>query len=256
MSLTRKILSVVVFSVFMFVLADLAVVKNGTDTPLIEAIEQVMPTVAHITVTGVTERTRIILDENGFRLDKATVTVEVTGSGVFVSPNNHVLTCAHLFWLDTIKSINVCKASGECTFADLIRKEDDTDLGLVQTFFTVPTEYSNIADPRDLRVGQEVFAVGSPLGLPFSVSHGIISRLNTDDVGYNMTQSDTFLNPGNSGGPLFNMKGEIVGINSRIVPPINAPVFTGLGFSVSSAQIIEFVTRFRGLDKSLPRSWK
>lgn len=255
MKKTKTIFSIIVLSILLFVLSDISV-NTKKESTLVNVIEQVMPSVAHITVLGVTEQNSLIIDKKGFRIEKSTVTISLTGSGVFISPNNHVLTCAHLFWLSDIKAITVCTENGDCTFADLIRKEDEVDLALVQAFFEIPTNYSNIADPRDLKVGQEVFAVGSPLGLPFSVTHGIISALHRDQVGYNMTQSDTSINPGNSGGPLFNMRGEIIGINSRMLPPINAPVFTGLGFSVSAAQIIEFVTRFRGLDKSLPRSWK
>lgn len=147
---------------------------------------------------------------------------------------------------------------GTCTAGEVLHKEDGLDLALLQSNFDTPTPYARIADPRKLRVGQEVLAVGSPLGFTFSVSHGIVSALNRDDLGvYNMTQSDAFLNPGNSGGPLFNLKGDIIGINSRIVPPVPANIFTGLGFSVQSGQIVEFLTRVRNkylqLEKGFPR---
>jgi serine protease Do len=223
----------------------------------VPVVEKAMPSVAAIYVTGVMERTELVFDENGFRLETATVPVRVEGAGVFISPNNHVLTCSHLFWLKQITGITVCDVNETCTAGELLAEDDEKDLGLVQTFFDTPTSYSRLADPRSLRVGQEVLAIGSPLGFPFSVSHGIISALNRDNVGYNMTQSDAFLNPGNSGGPLFNLRGEVVGINSRIIPPVNAPIFTGLGFSVQSGQIIEFLTKIRakyaGMGLGLPK---
>ena len=114
----------------------------------------------------------------------------------------------------------------------------------VKVDFYQTTPYVNIADPRGLKVGQEVIAIGSPAGLSFSVTNGIISALYRDfNHAYNVTQSNTAINPGNSGGPLFNLKGELVGINSFfIMARPEFPVFTGLGFSVQSGQCIEFLT--------------
>lgn len=231
----------------------LALILTGCATTerFVKVSEQVVPKTVDIYVTG-------IVDVKFFDISLGTYPVRVEGAGVFISHNNHVLTCAHLFWLDTITGITVCNEGGTCTAGEVLHKEDDLDLALLQSNFDTPTPYARIADPRKLRVGQEVLAVGSPLGFAFSVSHGIVSALNRDNLGvYNMTQSDAFLNPGNSGGPLFNLKGEIIGINSRIVPPVPANIFTGLGFSVQSGQIVEFLTRVRnkyfGLEKGLPR---
>lgn len=220
--------------------------------------DTVVPKTLDIHVVGIARRS-VFLNTNGkTEIKEITVLVRVQGAGVFISPNNHVLTCGHLFWLEKINSITVCTPDGKCTAGEILHQEKNLDLALVQANFDLPTPYARIADPRKLRVGQEVLAVGSPLGFTFSVSHGIISALNRDNLGvYNMTQSDAFLNPGNSGGPLFNLKGEIVGINSRIVPPVPAKIFTGLGFSVQSGQIVEFLTRTRNkydkLEKGLPR---
>lgn len=230
-------------------LAVLATLVGGCkrEKTLVEVAEEVVPKTVDVHVSGT-------FDLSIFGPAFADVPVRVEGAGVFVSENNHVLTCAHLFWLKTVTGITVCRDDNTCTAGDLLAKEDNNDLALVQSFFDKPTPYARLADPRKLRVGQAVLAVGSPLGFAFSVSHGIISALNRDGLGVqNMTQSDAFLNPGNSGGPLFNMKGEIVGINSRIVPPVNANIFTGLGFSVQTGQIIEFLTRFRGADQSFPK---
>lgn len=220
--------------------------------------ETVVPKTLDIHVLGIARQLVFTIEKGKFKIQEATVPVRVEGAGVFISPNNHVLTCAHLFWLETITGITVCNDSGVCTAGEVLHKEDELDLALLQANFDIPTPYARIGDPRKLHVGQEVLAVGSPLGFAFSVSHGIISALNRDNLGvYNMTQSDAFLNPGNSGGPLFNLKGEIIGINSRIVPPVRANIFTGLGFSVQSGQIVEFLTRVRNkysqIEKGFPR---
>lgn len=200
-----------------------------------------------------------IAEVSAFGINLGTVPVTMTGAGVFVSENNHVLTCDHLFGLSPITGITVCDYMDNCTAGEVLYKDPRLDLALVQTFFSTPTNYIQLADPRSLKVGQEMIAIGNPLGFPFSVSHGIISALNRDNLGiYNMTQSDTFINPGNSGGPLVNLNGELVGINSRIVPPVNANIFTGLGFSVQTGQIREFLTRFTKVDQAVSKKtfWK
>ena len=238
----------------------LALFQTGcaTSEKFVRLSDTVVPKTLDIKVTGVAEQLFLTIEKGRFEIKKATVTVRVGGAGVFVSGNNHVLTCDHLFWLKEITAITVCNDSGVCTAGEILHREADLDLALLQANFDTPTPYARLADPRKLKVGQEVLAVGSPLGFSFSVSHGIISALNRDNLGvYNMTQSDAFLNPGNSGGPLFNTKGEIIGINSRIVPPVPANIFTGLGFSVQSGQIVEFLTRVRNkyanIEQGLPR---
>lgn len=230
----------------------------ATSEKFVRLSDTVVPKTVDIQVSGIAKQLVLSIEKGKFKIEQATVSVRVEGAGVFVSPNNHVLTCDHLFWLDEITGITVCNDSGICTAGEILHREQNLDLALLQANFDLPTPYARIGDPRKLKVGQEVLAVGSPLGFTFSVSHGIISALNRDSLGVNnMTQSDAFLNPGNSGGPLFNLKGEIIGINSRIVPPVPANIFTGLGFSVQSGQIVEFLTRVRnkynGLEKGLPR---
>lgn len=222
---------------------------------LINLVADTLPKTTSITVAGVVKMRVLKFDgKNTFSIETATVPVKFRGAGVYISENNHVLTCDHLFTMLSISSVTVCNYSDQCFDAEIVFRESNLDLALLQTKATTQSDFARIADPRKIRVGQEVLAVGTPLGFPFSVSHGIVSALNRDNLGvYNMTQSDAFLNPGSSGGGLFNMKGELIGINSRIVPPINARVFTGLGFSIQSGQIIEFLTRFRGLDKAVPK---
>lgn len=238
----------------------LALFQTGcaTSEKLVRLSDTAIPRTVDIEVTGVAKQLILEIEDGQFKIREATVSVNVNGAGVFISPNNHVLTCSHLFRLEEITAVTVCNSDGICTAGEVLHREDNLDLALIQTNFSFPTPYSRIADPRKLKVGQEVLAIGSPLGFPFSVSHGIISALHRDDLGvYNMTQSDAFINPGNSGGPLFNMRGEIIGINSQIVPSRSANAFTGLGFSVQSGQIVEFLTRVRSkyldVGKGLPK---
>lgn len=236
------------------ILAAAILAGCATTERFVRLSDEVVPKTVDIHVHGIAEQLVFTIRKGKFEIEKATVPVHIEGAGVFVSPNNHVLTCAHLFGLESITGITVCDRDGTCTAGEVLHLEHELDLALLQANFSTPTAYARIADPRKLKVGQEVLAVGSPLGFTFSVSHGIVSALNRDDLGvYNMTQSDAFLNPGNSGGPLFNLRGEIIGINSRIVPPVPANIFTGLGFSVQSGQIVEFLTRVGNKYGDLPK---
>lgn len=215
----------------------------------VELAEVAVEKTVMVYVTSVVNQTTFTQKPaGGFEVTEATVTVVVSGSGVIVTPNGHILSADHLLAVGEIKAVDVYTYSGKALRAEIIFREARTDLMMLK-IPTLTPEYARLASPEDLRVGQEVIAVGNPLGMEWTVTHGIISRLYTDDVGYNMTQSDVFINPGNSGGPLFNMKGELIGINSRVLPPVRAPIFTGLGFSTQAGQILEFMTRFRGLEK-------
>lgn len=170
------------------------------------------------------------------------------GAGVYVSSNGHILTCAHLFTFAQVQSISVETYDGYIVAAELLHMHVKRDLALIKTDQT-DTQFVKVASPAKLRVGQEVIAIGAPLGNTFSVSNGIISALNRDHFLYNALQTNANINPGNSGGPLLNLNGELVGINSFIESPLFlAPVFTGLGFAVECGQIIEFLGKFRGLE--------
>lgn len=235
---------------FLLLVFSLLIGGCAAKEPYVRLAQDTLPKTTTITVKGVAEGLAFIIDEKGLRIEKSTFPVMVRGAGVFISEENHVLTCDHLFTLPIISSITTCNYYGECSDAEILFRDGNLDLALLHAKFPYKSDAAKIGNPLKLRVGQEVLAVGNPLGFPFSVSHGILSALNRNELGvYNMTQSDAFINPGNSGGGLFNMRGELIGINSRMVPPVRAAVFTGLGFSVQSGQILEFLTRFRGLDE-------
>lgn len=176
----------------------------------------------------------------------------VLGSGVFIDKGGTVLTCAHLFSHGEVKQIVVTDWRGSHCNAELQYIEKNRDLAILSTNF-FNNKFANIADPTKLKVGQALLIVGSPLGLTFSVTHGIISALNRDFPWmYNSTQCDAMVAPGNSGGPAFNRYGEIVGIVSFYIPLSDThPNNTGLSFMVSSAQVLEFLTRYHNNKKQL-----
>ncbi len=222
----------------------LGVIGCNNKRDLVELSAEATPKTVMIYVPTVVSQTVLVIKDNDIAIEKTTATITVTGSGVFISPNGHVLTADHLLTAGIRGDVTVCRSNGECSKGEVLYEEGKLDLALLK-IYSENTPFAAIADPRKLAVGQSVFSIGNPLGFPWSLSHGVISALNRDMSIYNMTQSDTFNNPGNSGGPMFNYEGEVIGINDQLVSPINAPIFTGLGFSVQCGQIREFLTRFK-----------
>lgn len=217
-----------------YVLENPKALKRQT---VIEA--KMLPTVVTVGVFG-----EVNLQVNG---STKTVQASVRGAGVYISPKGHILTCAHLFWLDKVQHILIKDSEGGIQKVDLLAINEGKDLALLMGNFS-PVKYAKFGKPSDMKVGQVVYAIGTPLGLEYTVTRGVISYLGRKEVGnYPMNQSDTEINPGNSGGPLFNEDGEVVGIVSRMMPVIPLPIFTGLGFSVRLEEINTFLEQFRGL---------
>jgi serine protease Do len=152
------------------------------------------------------------------------------GSGFIISADGYVLTNAHV--IDSADEV-VVKLNDKREFkARVIGADRLTDVALLKIDAAgLPTV--RIGDPAKLRVGEWVFAIGSPFGLEQTVTAGIVSakgRSLPDENYVPFIQTDVAINPGNSGGPLFNMKGEVVGINSQIYSRSGG--YMGLAFSI------------------------
>jgi serine protease DegQ len=160
------------------------------------------------------------------------------GSGVIVDAeqgllltNNHVI--------DGADDIQVTLADGRTLSGEFVGADPDTDVALVR----IPAENLSavkLADPRALRVGDFVVAVGNPFGLGQTVTSGIVSALGRQGLsglGYqNFIQTDASINPGNSGGALVNLRGELVGVNTAIFSPSGGNVGIGFAIPVGLAQ--------------------
>lgn len=220
------------------------------DEKFVGVVARVMPAVVEIRVSGKMERETLFGETE-------IVDVGVLGSGVFISDSGHILTCAHLFreFKGPVKII-VVSPNEDMVAATIVKVSDVDDLAVIKTHFYKKVPFVTLCNPLRLKVGQEVFAIGSPLGLSFSVTSGIISALYRDfSHSYNVTQSDTSINPGNSGGPLFDLQGRLIGINVFHISQSPFSGFTGLGFSVQSGECIKFLTECRKLDKTLVFKW-
>ncbi|WP_165242021.1 S1C family serine protease [Corynebacterium lizhenjunii] len=148
-----------------------------------------------------------------------------SGSGSVISPDGYVLTNHHVVAGARGGQIQVTMNDGSKHPADLVASDANTDVGVIKIRDVENLPYLDFADSSALRVGQGVVAVGSPLGLNATVTSGIVSALNRpvrasqgggESSLIDAIQTDAAVNPGNSGGPLVDMEGNLVGMNSMI----------------------------------------
>ena len=163
---------------------------------------------------------------------------EGVGTGVVVVDTGAILTSLHVVIF--AEKIHVVYADGFETPATLLSAQPEQDLAIIQTE-VVPEGLvpATLATTRGLCPGDQVVAVGHPFGIGESTSAGIVSGLGRSYVSEdgetllsNLIQFDAAVNPGNSGGPLVNMNGEVIGIVCSIYHPNNERVFVGIGFAV------------------------
>jgi len=155
------------------------------------------------------------------------------GSGFIIDAEGHVVTNNHV--IEGADEIDIILSDGSVLAAKLIGADEEVDLALLKVesrtpLTPVPWGNSDVAD-----VGQWVVAIGNPFGLGGTVTAGIISA-RARDIGAgsydDFIQTDAAINKGNSGGPLFNLRGEVIGVNTAIISPGEAGGSVGVGFSV------------------------
>ena len=159
------------------------------------------------------------------------------GSGVLISKDAHILTAAHV--VDGASSISIRTQDGKLRKATLLFSEQAADIALLKLDVSDSSlSHATFGDSDTMAVGQNVFAIGSPYGMENSFSSGIVSAFRNFNTLYDGTvsiefiQTDAAINSGNSGGPLFNSNGEVVGIASSILTVSGG--FQGIGMAVTS----------------------
>ena len=158
-------------------------------------------------------------------------TVNSLGSGFVIDPSGYIVTNNHV--IEGADDIEVVFPKGNKLKAKLIGTDTKTDLSLLKVEPVAPLKAVKFGDSKVMRIGDWVMAIGNPFGLGGSVTVGIISARgrNINAGPYdNFIQTDAAINKGNSGGPLFNMKGEVIGINTAIISPSGGSI--GIGFAV------------------------
>ncbi len=178
--------------------------------------------------------------------------VNSLGSGFVIDPAGYVVTNNHV--IEGADAIEVIFPNGSKLKATLVGTDTKTDLSVLKVEPKTPLKAVKFGDSRSMRIGDWVMAIGNPFGLGGSLTVGVISARgrNINAGPYdNFIQTDAAINKGNSGGPLFNMKGEVIGINTAIISPSGGSI--GIGFAVPTElaqnivqQLIEFGETRRG----------
>jgi serine protease Do len=165
------------------------------------------------------------------------------GSGFIISPDGYIVTNNHV--IEAADQVRVELFTGEELDARVIGRDPRTDIALLKVESERTLPYVAWGNSDQARVGDWVIAIGNPLGQGFSVSAGIISARNRTLQGSydDFIQTDAAINRGNSGGPLFNMDGEVIGVNTAILSPTGGSI--GIGFAMSSAVASRVVDQLR-----------
>ncbi len=157
---------------------------------------------------------------------------QALGSGFVISEDGYIVTNNHV--IQGADEITIEFFEGFELVAEVVGTDPNTDLALLKVDPDEPLEFVVWGDSEESRVGDWVMAMGNPLGQGFSVSAGIVSARGRALSGSydDFIQTDAAINRGNSGGPLFNMNGEVIGVNTAILSPNGGSI--GIGFAMSS----------------------
>ncbi|HEY0212856.1 MAG TPA: Do family serine endopeptidase [Paenirhodobacter sp.] len=177
---------------------------------------------------------------------------QALGSGFVISEDGYIVTNNHV--IENADEIQIEFYGGEKMDAKLIGTDPKTDIALLKVEAKKPLPFVPFANSDQSRVGDWVLAMGNPLGQGFSVSAGIISARNRELSGTydDYLQTDAAINRGNSGGPLFNMDGQVVGVNTAILSPNGGSI--GIGFSMASNVVKKVVDQLKQFGETR-RGW-
>ena len=260
----RQTQSVMVNTLFVFsilMLLSLSAYARGSPESFADLAEELSPSVVNITtsttIAGVTDQARPQIPEgspfedlfrdffnNGEGGQARPRRSSALGSGFVISSDGYIVTNNHV--IDKADEIVIEFFDGKELVAKLVGRDPKTDIAVLKVEASEPLPFVGFGDSDIARVGDWVMAIGNPLGQGFSVSAGIISARNRtlrsgpyDDF----IQTDAAINRGNSGGPLFNMSGEVIGVNTAIISPNGGSI--GLGFSMSSRVVGRVVKQLK-----------
>jgi S1-C subfamily serine protease len=218
--------------------------NTGNDTPLLDAYSR--------TVSGVVEKAAPSVVNIRVQHENRRGPGQGSGSGFIIAPDGFILTNSHV--VHGAKTLEVTLADSRNFNGAIVGDDPDTDLAVIR-IGAPKLPHLNFANSSKLRVGQVAVALGSPFGFQQTVTSGIVSALGRsmraqsgrllDDI----IQTDAALNPGNSGGPLVNSNGDVIGVNTAIILAAQ-----GICFAIAS-NTAEFVTAWLMKEGRIRRSW-
>ncbi len=191
--------------------------------------------------------------ENGRGNNRQPRKVQSLGSGFVIDPKGVIITNNHV--IADADEITVDFTDGSSLKAKVIGTDPKTDIAVLEVVPEKPLKAVAFGQSAKSRVGDWVMAIGNPFGQGSSVTLGIVSAINRDirSGPYdNFIQTDAAINRGNSGGPLFNMNGDVIGINTAIISPSGGSI--GLGFSIPSDLAINVIDQLREFGETR-RGW-
>ncbi len=168
---------------------------------------------------------------------------QALGSGFVISPDGYIVTNNHV--IESADEISIEFFSGKTLDAEVVGTDPKTDIALLKVKSDVDLPFVKFGDSEAMRVGDWVMAMGNPLGQGFSVSAGIVSaKARALQGSYDdFIQTDAAINRGNSGGPLFDMEGDVIGVNTAILSPNGGSI--GIGFAMSSNVVSRVVEQLQ-----------
>ncbi len=219
-----------------------------------DTVERLSPAVVNIAtrqrVRGVDELPRT--PRGGPQPGDGEAAITSLGSGFIISADGVVITNNHV--IESADAIDVILQNGQRFEATVVGRDPATDIAVLRIASRTPLPFVSLGDSDTARVGDIVLAIGNPFGLGGSLSVGVVSARNRNiDAGRydDFIQTDAAINRGNSGGPLFNTAGEVIGVNTAILTPTGNSV--GIGFATPTSivrpvleQILSFGETRRG----------
>lgn len=191
--------------------------------------------------------------QNGQPTPPAQRRVSSLGSGFIIDPSGLVVSNNHV--IADADEVTVILNDGTNLKAEVIGRDTKTDLALLKVTSPKPLPFVKFGDSDKLRLGEWVIAIGNPFSFGGTVTAGIVSARNRDIQSGpydNYIQTDASINRGNSGGPLFNLEGEVIGVNTAIISPTGGSI--GIGFAVPSKTVVPVLEQLREF-KEVRRGW-
>ena len=252
---------IVLLSILYFISVNFAYSFNAPET-FSDLAEKLSPSVVNIATTSVVKQRQqatpsfddffnfpFNAPKQGGSKEK---TVSALGSGFVISADGYIVTNNHV--VENTTDIQVTFTDGSTMEASLIASDKETDLALLKVETEKKLPFVNFGNSDTAKVGNWVMAIGNPFGLGGTVTAGIVSARGRMLAGRydNYIQTDAAINRGNSGGPLFDLDGNVIGVNSAIISPTGGSI--GLGFAIPSNLASNIIEQLKNTGE-IKRAW-